>query len=69
MQIQEPTLPFPTENLDYDIIEVITQTFLHPPIPDIDRVIKNADYEPYIAPKERMLKEADKTRIEYLKKV
>lgn len=47
-------------------IEVITQSFLNPPIPEIDRVVTEKDYEPYIAPKEAMLKKADQVRLEYL---
>lgn len=49
-----------------EIIEVITQSFLNPPIPEIDKVITGENYEPYIASKEAMLKKADEVRLQYL---
>lgn len=53
-------------NYKGETIEVITQSFLKPPIPEIDRVVTGDDYEPYIAPKEAMLKRADEVRLVYL---
>ena len=49
-----------------EIIEVITQSFLNFPIPEIDEVIIGDDYESYIASKEAMLKKADEVRFRYL---
>ncbi|MBI4276645.1 gamma-glutamylcyclotransferase [Candidatus Uhrbacteria bacterium] len=49
------------------IVNVITQSFLTPPIPEIERVIGEDDYEPYIAPKDEMLKRADEVRMVYMK--
>lgn len=49
-----------------EIVEVITQSFLNPPIPEIDKVITGDNYEPYIASKEAMLKKADEVRFQYL---
>jgi len=49
-----------------EIIEVITQSFLNPPIPEIDRVVTEENYEPYIASKEAMLKRAGEVRLQYL---
>jgi hypothetical protein len=54
-------------NLQGEFIGIITQSFLNPPIPEIDQVIIDPNYEPYIASKETMLKEADLTRIDYLR--
>ncbi len=46
--------------------EVITQSFMRPPI-DIDRVVTGPDYEPYIWAKNDMLKRADELRLQYLR--
>lgn len=46
-----------------EIIEVITQSFLNSPIPEIDKVVVGDDYNPYIASKEAMLKKADEVRL------
>lgn len=49
-----------------EIVQVITQSFLKSPIPEIDEVITGSDYEDYIHSKEKMLKTADEVRIQYL---
>jgi hypothetical protein len=46
--------------------EVITQSFMKPPI-DIDRVVKGKKYPAYIASKKAMLRRADELRELYLK--
>ncbi len=48
------------------VVEVITQSFINDPIPEIDKVITGDDYKPYIASKEAMLKRADEIRLQYL---
>jgi hypothetical protein len=53
-------------NAEGEPVQVITQSFMKPPI-DIDRVITGEDYNPYIWPKEAMLKRADELRLQYLK--
>lgn len=52
-----------------EITEVVTQSFLNPPISDIDRIVTGDDYEPYIARKEAMLKMADEVRLQYLERI
>lgn len=47
-------------------VQVITQSFMHPPA-EIDRVVTGPDYEPYIWPKDAMLKRADELRLQYLR--
>lgn len=49
-----------------EIVEVITQSFMRPPVPKFERVVTGSDYEPYIAPKAAMLKRADEVRLQYL---
>lgn len=53
-------------NSSGEIIEVITQSFLSPPLPEIEQVITGDDYEPYIESKEAMLKKADEVRFQYV---
>lgn len=50
-----------------EFVEVVTQSFLNPPIPEIERVVVGDDYEPYIALKDEMLQRADEVRMVYLK--
>lgn len=45
--------------------KVITQSFMKPPA-EMDKVITEPDYEPYIALKEAMLKRSDESRLMYL---
>lgn len=48
-------------------IDVETQAVIDPP-PEIDRVISDPDYDPYVVTKEKMLSVADGVREDYLKK-
>jgi len=48
-----------------EIIQVITQSLLKEPR-DVDRIISEENYDAYVAPKEEMLKMADKVRADYL---
>lgn len=50
-----------------EIIQVETQALIKEPMA-VDKVVTEEDYEPYIAPKDRMLSFADKTRIDYLRR-
>lgn len=50
-------------------LNVVTQSFIVPPIPDIDRVVTGENYEPYIASREAMLNKADEVRKNFLKRL
>jgi hypothetical protein len=50
-----------------NLIQVETQALTRP-TDKIDRVITGPDYDPYIAPKEKMLEVADRLRLEYLER-
>lgn len=50
-----------------EIVQVVTQSFINPPIPEIENVVTSENYNPYIASKEAMLKKADEVRLQYLK--
>lgn len=52
---------------DGQLVKVVTQSFMRPPI-DIDRVVTGPEYDPYIWPKDAMLKRADELRAEFLQR-
>jgi len=55
-------------DLQGNIIDVETQAVINPP-PEIDRVVTDPKYDPYIVAKERMLSVADNVREDFLKRI
>ncbi len=54
-------------NIKGKSFKVITQSFMRPPA-QMDKVLADPDYEPYIAPKATMLKRSDESRLMYLER-
>ena len=52
-----------------EMVEVITQSFMKEPMPEIDHVVTDENYEAYIAPKDAMLKWADENLDMYIRVV
>jgi hypothetical protein len=50
-----------------EMVGVITQSFINSPTPEIESVITDENYNPYIESKEAMLNKADQVRENYLK--
>lgn len=54
-------------NSNGELKKVITQSFMKPTF-DIDRVVEDEDYEPYIWDRQAMLDKADDIRLQYLER-